>query len=164
MQIKTCNNKICKVKSEEGFTLLELIMVMVVTSILSSSLILPFSSSLRQGTMPEIYNTATYLAMDEMEWKRNDGYTSVGAAIDAGTNPLTTTTTLNNIGNTVLRNYTVQTVSQYVTHSAGNFNFSATRTEMIGVTTTVSNANIPDNVILSEILVEDFYNNNANND
>ncbi len=164
MQIKTCNNKICKVKSEEGFTLLELIMVMVVTSILSSSLILPFSSSLRQGTMPEIYNTATYLAMDEMEWKRNDGYTSVGAAIDAGTNPLTTTTTLNNIGNTVLRNYTVQTVSQYVTHSAGNFSFSATPTEMIGVTTTVSNANIPNNVILSEILVEDFYNNNANND
>ncbi|MCP3999931.1 MAG: type II secretion system protein, partial [Gammaproteobacteria bacterium] len=36
MQIKFCNNKMWKAKSEEGFTLLELIFVSAITGIISS--------------------------------------------------------------------------------------------------------------------------------
>ncbi len=153
-----------KLKSEEGFTFLELIMVMVVTGVLSTTLILPFSSSMKQATIPEIYSTASYLAMDEMEWKRNDGYTDISDDINTGTNPLTTTTNVDDVGNTIERDYVVQTVSEYVTQSSGSFSFSAVPTELVRVTVTVSNANVPNNVILSQVLLNDFYNNNANND
>ena len=70
-----------KVKSEKGFTLLELIFVTVVTGILSSTLILPFTSSIKQGTRPEIYATAAYLAHKEIEELRNGGYTNVTGSL-----------------------------------------------------------------------------------
>ena len=151
-----------KVKSEKGFTLLELIFVLVITGILSSTLILPFTSSITRGTQPEIYNTATYLAVDEMEWKRSDGYTDISAAIDAATNPLTVVTN-RNVGNPITRTYTVTVVSDYVSHDTVNnrFNFSAVSTEFIRVTVTVSNPGIA-NVIMSEILARDIYNKDAN--
>jgi len=159
MRIKFCNIKIGKAKSEKGFTLLELIFVTVVTGILSSTLILPFMSSINQGTRPEIYNTATYLAVDEAEWKRSDGYSIVKLAIDAGSNPLIVVTNPPlTVGG---RPYTVQTVSEYVSHSAGGFSFSATPTEFIRITATVSNPDIT-SVILSEILTKDFYDPDAN--
>ena len=162
MQIKFCKIKIGKVKSEKGFTLLELLFVTVVTGILSSTLILPFSSSLKQGTRPEIYNTATYLAVDALEWGRSDGFsTRRDAIVAAGTNPLTATNTLN-IGNTVVRPYTETVVSEYVSHSASSFSFSATPTEIIRVTVTISNPEII-SVTMSEILINDFYNRNADN-
>lgn len=156
MRIKYFNVKMDRVKSEKGFTFLELIFVTVVTGILSSTLILPFLSSIRQGTRPEIYATATYLAMAELEKKRSEGYTY---------------TMNNNIGTsnfTVsmdVRDYAVQVVAGYVTHSGNNFSdppVSSPASEFIKVTVTISNADIPDNVVLWTILDKDFYNPNAN--
>ena len=81
MRIKFFKSKIGNVKSEKGFTLVELIFVTVVTGILSSSLILPFLSSIKNGTQPEIYNTASYLAVEEVEKKRSDGYSVASGSI-----------------------------------------------------------------------------------
>ncbi len=148
MQKMFCNIKVEKVKSEKGFTFLELIMVMVVTGILSSTLILPFASSIKHATRPEIYNTATYIAVGELERKRGNGYTTASGSV--GTPSITTVTKK-------LRNYTKTVVTDYVSHSAGNFSFSATPTEYIRVTVTISNPGIED-ISMSELLTEDFFN------
>lgn len=156
MRIMFCKFKMERVKSEKGFTLLELIFVLVVTGTLSSTLILPFTSSIKQGTRPEIYATATYLAMAEIEKKRSEGYTY---------------TMNNNIGTSAstvsmnVRSYTVQVVAGYVTHSVGSFSdppVSSPASELIKVTVTISNLNIPNDVELWTILAKDFYNPNAN--
>ncbi len=152
MRIKFCNIKPGKVKSEKGFTLLELIFVTVVTGILSSTLILPFANSMKQGTRPEIYATATYLAQKELEEFRNAGYTN--AAGNLGTVP--SNVTLKG------RTYTEDSIREYVSHSAGSFSTSATPTEFIRITETVSNSENSDVVTLWTILVKDFYDPNAN--
>ena len=74
-QSKSWNIQV-KVQSERGFTLIELILVMVVTGIISSTLVLPFMAGLRRGTSPEISATATYLAQKEIEEFRNAGFTN----------------------------------------------------------------------------------------
>jgi prepilin-type N-terminal cleavage/methylation domain-containing protein len=160
MRIKFCNIKIWKVKTEKGFTFLELIFVMVVVGILSSTLILPFMSGLKQGTRPEIYNTATYLAQQRIEEQRSVGYTSAQTAIDASTNPRTTTISppVEKKG----RTYTETVVTEYVSHSTSSFSASASSTEFIKVTVTVSNSDIPDDVELWTILAKDFYDPDPN--
>ncbi len=152
MRIKFCNIKIEKVKSENGFTLLELILVTVVTGILSSTLVLPFTSSMKQGTRPEIYATATYLAHKEIEELKNGGYTNVTGNL--GNVP--STLTLNG------RNYTEDSIREYVSYSGGTFVTSASPTEFIRVTETVSNSENSDVVTLWTILAKDFYDPNAN--
>ncbi len=157
MQIKFCKIKMDSVTSEKGFTLVELTFVMVVTGILSSTLVSPFISSMNQGTQPEIYATATYLAMAEIEKKRSDGYTY---------------TMTNNIGTTnpVIppmngRTYTAQVVAGYVTHSGSNFSdppVASPASQFIKVAVTISNTNMPHDVELWTILVNNFYNPNAN--
>ncbi len=155
MRIKFCNNKkIEKVKSEKGFTLLELIMVTVVTGILSSTLILPFISSMKRGTQPEIYATATYLAVAQMEWARSNGYTETKDNFFGTTNPF--------IPDIKLRTYTAEVVAEYVTHAALTFNFSAVPTEFIRVTATIGNSDIPNDVVLWTILIKGNYDPNAN--
>ena len=147
MRIKFCNIKIGKVKSEKGFTLMELIFVTVVTGIISSTLILPFMSSIKQGTRPEIYATATYLAEKEIEELKNGGYTNV-------------TGNLGNVPSTLTLNgrlYTEDSVREYVSRDvAGSFIFSATPTEFIRVTETVSNSENSDVVSLWTILAKTF--------
>ena len=155
MRIKFCNIKMEKVKSEKGFTLLELIFVTVVTGILSSTLILPFLSSIRQGTRPEIYATATYLAKQRIEEQRSLGYTSVSGSLG------TSTSTDTKKG----RTYNEQVVTKYVDHDDVNdlfVNAVSPPTEFINVTVTVSNADIPYNVSMWTILAKDFYDPNAN--
>ncbi len=145
-----------KVKSEKGFTLLELIFVMVVTMILSSTLVLPFISSIKQGTRPEIYATATYLAMGEIEEKRTMGYTNA-KNFDIGTY----TGTIDMVN----RSYDLQIEVGYVTHSAGSFSdppVAAPSSEFIKVIVTIDHDDIPNDVVLWEILAKDFYNANAN--
>jgi prepilin-type N-terminal cleavage/methylation domain-containing protein len=134
------------VKSERGFTLLELIMVMVVMGIISSALVLPFLAGLKQATRPEIYATATYLAQEEIEKKRSEGYSTTSGSI--GTSSPTVPPLKG-------RTYTKQVVTEYVTHSSGSFSTSASSTEFIKVTATVSNSDI--NVELWTILAKDFY-------
>ncbi len=153
-----------KVKAEKGFTLLELVFVMVIISILSSSLILPFSSNLKQATRPEKYNTATYISVGMMEDARFKGYTNIRTGIDAaiagGTYPDTITTT-KNVGGRV---YTKIEVDEYVSHTTGtpgSFSQNATPTEYIRVTTTVSCPGIT-GISMSEILARDFFNPFAN--
>lgn len=146
-----------KLTSESGFSLLELILVMVVTGILSSVLIIPFISGLKQGTMPEIYNTATFLAQKKIEEYRSEGYTSTSNDIDAATNPLTTTGTVIKGG----RTYT-ETVKTEYADPDNIFNHSAASTEFIKVTVTVSNMDVPEDVSLWTILAKDFYDPDAN--
>jgi prepilin-type N-terminal cleavage/methylation domain-containing protein len=156
MQIKFCKIKMESVKSEKGFTLLELIFVIVVTGILSSTLILPFTSSIKNGTQPEIYATATYLAMSEIEKKRSEGYTYT-ALNNFGTS--TSTVPMN------VRSYDVQVVAGYVTHSGSSFSdppVASPVSKFIKVTVTISNTNIPHDVELWTILVNDYYNPDAN--
>ncbi len=152
MRIKFCKIKMEKVKSEKGFTLLELIFVTVVTGILSSTLILPFANSMKQGTRPEIYATATYLAQKEIEEFRNAGYTN---AIGQ----------LGNVPSYVTlkgRNYTEDSIREYVSHSGGTFGTSTAATEFIRITETVSNNRNSDVIELWTILVRSFYDPWAN--
>ncbi len=65
--IKFCSIKSGKVKSEQGFTLVEVIFVFVVMSILSSTLVLAHLTSLNQGIEADIYVTASQLASADIE-------------------------------------------------------------------------------------------------
>ncbi len=147
-----------KVKSEEGFTLLELIMVTVITGFLSSSLVLPFASSIKNGTRPEIYATATYLAVAQIEFNRSYGYEEVTS--DVGTTSYTETITVG----TQTRDYDVTIVIGYVTHSGSSFSapVSSPSSEIIKVTVTISNSDIPFDVELWTILIKDNYDANPN--
>jgi prepilin-type N-terminal cleavage/methylation domain-containing protein len=157
MRIKFCNIKIGKVNSEKGFTLLELIFVTTVTGILSSTLVLPFMAGLKQGTRPEIYTTATYLAQKEIEELKNAGYTI--ATGELGNVP-SSVTFFNGTPREIT--YTEDSVREYVSHSGSTFTYSATPTEFIRVTETVSNTKNSDVVTLWAFLAKDFYNPNAN--
>ena len=152
LRIKFCNIKIGKVKSEKGFTLLELIFVTIVTGILASTLILPFISGMKQGIRPEIYATATYLAEKEIEELKVGGYANI-------------TGNLGNFPSSVILKgvtYTEDSTREYVSYSGGDFVTSATPTEFIRVTETVSNSENSDVVTLWTILARDFYDPNAN--
>ncbi len=150
MQKMLCNIKVEKVKSEKGFTFLELIMVTVVTGILSSSLILPFTSSINQATRPEVYNTATYIAVGELERVRGNGYTTVSSTV--GT-PTTSTVTKKS------RVYTKTVATDYVSRNdiTKHFDISGTPTKLIMVRVTISSSGI-DDISMSELLTEDFFN------
>ena len=148
MRITFFKSKIGKVKSEKGFTLVELIFVTVVTGILSSSLMLPLLNSVKQGTRPEIYATATYCAEKELEELKNAGYTLV-AASEMGNKP--SDVTLNG------RKYDEDSVREYVSYTGGTFVYSATPTEYIRITETISNDENSDIVSLWTILIKDFY-------
>ncbi len=142
-----------KVQSERGFTLIELILVMVVTGIISSTLVLPFMAGIQRGTSPEISATATYLAQKEIEEFRNAGFaicTGILGNVDSYVNGLNG------------RNYTEASVREYVSYSSGTFTTSASATHYIRVTVTVSNNVNSDVVELWTILVRNFYDPNAN--
>ena len=148
MRIKFFNIKLGNVKSEKGFTLVELIFVTVVTGILSSSLMLPLLNSMKQGTRPEIYATATHCATKELEELKNAGYTIVAAShMSDGQNVIP----LNG------RTYTAVPTREYVSYTGGTFVYSASPTEYIRVTETVSNDENSDVVSLWTILIKDFY-------
>jgi prepilin-type N-terminal cleavage/methylation domain-containing protein len=159
-----------KVRSEKGFTFLELIFVMVVTGILSSTLILPFTAGLKQGTRPEIYNTATYLAVEVLEEYKSEGYTYVktnnSTLIGDPISPALTDVQLASYdanGNiTRTRTYSRVVRAGYVDDPSDTSLDTSTATEYIKVTVTVSNSDIPNNVELWTILAKDFYDPDAN--
>jgi type II secretory pathway pseudopilin PulG len=164
MRIKFFNSKIDKVKSEKGFTFVELIFVTIVTGILSSSLMLPLLNSIKQGTRPEIYATATYLAEKEIEELKNAGYTIV-AASEMGNSPskvILYEDTPREI------TYTENGVREYVRRVGTNFvdpdplDPLFPVTEFIRVTETVSNDKNSAVVSLWTILAKDFYDPVAN--
>jgi len=139
-----------KVKSEEGFTFLELIMVMVITGTISSTLVLPFTSSMNQAILPEIYNTAAYVAVGELETIRGKGYTTMSGSVGSYIPDIPVVTKKGRI-------YNVAANTAYVSYSDGNFTASATPTELIMATVTISNTSIT-NVSMTEILTDDFFN------
>ncbi len=141
-----------KVQSERGFTLIELILVIVVTGTISSALVLPFMAGLQRGTSPEISTTATYLAQKEIEEFRNAGYTNAAGEIGN----VDSSVTLNG------RKYTEASVREYVSYSSGTFTTSASATHFIRITETVSNNKNSDVVELWTILIRNFYDPNAN--
>ena len=150
MRIKFLKSKIGKVKSEKGFTLVELIFVTVVIGTLSSSLMLPLLNSIKQGTRPEIYATATYLAQKEIEELKNAGYTLASGNLGSVPSSITLKGRL----------YTENSTREYVSHSGSTFTYSASATEFIRVTESVSNSENSDVVTLWAILAKDFYNPN----
>ncbi|WP_096894476.1 type II secretion system protein [Candidatus Scalindua japonica] len=152
MKNSFCKNRIWDLKSERGFTLVELVMIITVTGVLSSTLVVPFATGIKQGTRPEIYATATYLAQKEIEELKNAGYTIA-------------TSNLGNVPSSVTLNgrlYTENSTREYVSHSGSTFTYSASPTDFIRVTESVSNSENADVVTLWAILAKDFYNPNAN--
>jgi prepilin-type N-terminal cleavage/methylation domain-containing protein len=79
-----CSIKTEKMKSEGGFTLLELMLVMVVISIIASALVMPFLSNLNEGARPDIYATATQLASADLDLQRASGYASITIGTTTG--------------------------------------------------------------------------------
>ena len=145
MKIRGYSVQIWDVKSERGFTFLELIMSVVVTGILSSTLVIPFISGIKQGTRPEIYATAVYIAQKKLEELRSVGYTSASGSLG------TATSTVTKKG----RTYTETVVTEYVTHSGSSFSTSVSSTAFIRSTVTVSNS-VTSDVSLWTILTKDF--------
>jgi prepilin-type N-terminal cleavage/methylation domain-containing protein len=134
-----------KMRSESGFTLLELILVLVVTSILSSALVMPFLSNLNDGVKPDIYATATQLAAAELEDKKAQGF----AAIVVGT--VVTPTVING------RSYTKSVATQYVDYDAVNNEFDPPVTnDYIMATATVTEAVSNTLVVLETIITPDY--------
>ncbi len=134
--IKFCSIKTERVKSEEGFTLLEVVLVFVVMSILSSTIVLPFITSLNSGTKADIHATAAQLAAADIENLRGQGFASLVGGVSPSA---VTTTTINN--RSYERQYTfVQQTSSWAgsvptltdTAGAGNyFRIAATVTETV---------------------------------
>ncbi len=97
--MKHCSIKLGKVRSEEGFTLVEVIIALVVVSIISSSLVLPFLSSLNEGTKADIYTNAAHIASMDIDSWRAGSFSAI---------PLSTGTTGTNIvinGRAYVRTY-----------------------------------------------------------
>jgi type II secretory pathway pseudopilin PulG len=53
--------------NQKGFTLIEVVLIIVMVSIFMASIMLPFISSLRQSDMPEIATIAYFLALERLE-------------------------------------------------------------------------------------------------
>jgi type II secretory pathway pseudopilin PulG len=161
MRIKFFKSKIDKVKSEKGFTFVELIFVTVVIGTLSSSLMLPLLNSIKQGTRPEIYATATYLAEKEIEELKNAGYTIVADpdAVPSNMGDVSSSVTFYP-GTPREITYTEKSVREYVRRVGSNFvdpDPLFPITEYIRVTETVTNTKNSAVVSLWTILAKGFY-------
>jgi len=51
----------------DGFTLIEVVLIIVMVSIFMASIMLPFISSLRQSDLPEVSSIAYFLALEKLE-------------------------------------------------------------------------------------------------
>jgi len=56
-----------KERNEKGFTLIEVVLIIVMVSIFMASIMLPFISSLRQSELPEVASIAYFLALERLE-------------------------------------------------------------------------------------------------
>ncbi len=151
MRLNFCRNRIRNLKSERGFTLIELIMVTVVTGALTSTLVIPFASGIKKATVPEIYATAVYLAQGKMEEIRSEGYTAHSASLS---------TTSNTINHPDGRDYTMTVATGYVDDPSDTTLSTTTATEYVRVNVTISNSEIS-SITLWTILAEDFYDPNG---
>jgi type II secretory pathway pseudopilin PulG len=51
----------------DGFTLVEVVLIIVMVSIFMASIMLPFISSLRESDLPEVASIAYFLALEKLE-------------------------------------------------------------------------------------------------
>jgi len=98
--------------SHRGFTLIEIIIVIVVAAILLPTIIVPFVAGVQKGRKPETVNTAMYLAQQKMEEFTKFHYSNAA------------------LNTTALTPYVGADISGYqwqweITYVDGNFNSSA---------------------------------------
>ncbi len=155
--IKFWSTKTGKVSSEKGFTLLELILVLVVVSIIASALAMPFLSSLNEGTKPDIYATATQCATADVEDLRADGFAAITVTNGAPTATAGSPTVING------RSYTRTISTKYADadFSAGNNTFDDTTpvtNDYIMVVAVVTETTIVPNasVTLTSVITPDY--------
>ncbi len=113
--MKFCGIKPEKIKSEQGFTLVEVILAFVVVSILSSSLVLPFLSNLNDGTRADLYANAAHIAsMDIDDWRAG-----VFASIPLSTTPASTGGDITINGRAYVRTYVNIPVDETLAYAPG---------------------------------------------
>jgi prepilin-type N-terminal cleavage/methylation domain-containing protein len=152
-RFKSCCIQRAEATSDKGFTLLELIIVLVIAGIITSTLLSTFFTALKQGMRSEIYTTALYLVQQEIEKKRAVGYENAIIGSEE-TNVI--------IPEGGGRTYTVRVLTEYVEYSSDSFNIpDSPPTEYKRVTVTVSNTDISD-VSMWTILAEDIYDPKPN--
>jgi type II secretory pathway pseudopilin PulG len=100
-----------EVMNRKGFTLIEIIVLIVMAGILIASMVVPFTTGIRQSKKPEMVATAMYLAHQQMEALMEFNYCQPG--LNIGTH------------NSTINGNTVQWTISYVT-SAANFPTSTT--------------------------------------
>jgi len=61
-------NRVTKLPlKSDGFTLVEVVLIIVMVSIFMASIMLPFISSLRESDLPEVASIAYFLALEKLE-------------------------------------------------------------------------------------------------
>ena len=89
--------------SKKGFTLIEIIILIIMAGILIPVIVAPFVTGIRASNKPEMVATAMYLAHQEMEALMKFNYSQ--ASLNTGTY------------NSTINGYTLQWVISYVTNS-----------------------------------------------
>ena len=74
--------RICR--NAAGFTLIEVVLIIVMVSIFMASIMLPFISSLRESDLPEVVSIAYFLAQEELETLTVIEYDSLDSQDTAG--------------------------------------------------------------------------------
>ena len=77
-EIRICRNA-------AGFTLIEVVLIIVMVSIFMASIMLPFISSLRESDLPEVVSIAYFLAQEELETLTVIEYDSLDSQDTGGT-------------------------------------------------------------------------------
>jgi prepilin-type N-terminal cleavage/methylation domain-containing protein len=101
--LRTPNSKL-RTSGNNGFTLIEIIIVVVIAGILLPVIVAPFLASVKDSGKPEVANTAMYLAHYKMEEFMKYGY------LNAVLNPVALTA----YANTPIANYQWQWEILYV--------------------------------------------------
>ena len=63
----TVERMIRTIGGRDGFTLVEVVLIIVMVSIFMASIMLPFISSLRESDLPEVASIAYFLALEKVE-------------------------------------------------------------------------------------------------
>ncbi len=151
--IKYCSSKTGKVKSEKGFTLVELLVVLVVTGVLASTLVIPFASNVNQAARPGIYTTATQLASADLEYQKMLGFSAI--TVPNGAVAGSSTTVING------RSYTRTVTTSYADadfNAGGNSFVAPVTNDYIIVEATVTETTMNPNlsVSLKSIITPDY--------
>jgi type II secretory pathway pseudopilin PulG len=77
-EIRICRNA-------AGFTLIEVVLIIVMVSIFMASIMLPFISSVRESDLPEVASIAYFLAQEELETLTVIEYDSLDSQDTGGT-------------------------------------------------------------------------------